>query len=804
MAKREECDAMAAWAARAFWEMTANDDAVLSLTVRRQDFSVLRFGQSVMETRIRIGDQTFAHGLGTHANSEIEVTLPKTSVRFEAAAGIDNNEDTGGQRGSAVFMIEADGRELARSPLLRGSDAPHAISVEIPEGARTLTLRVDTTEDGPSHDQADWADARLVLADGSIRYLDSGQWDGLLSDDRTPFSFTYGGHRSSDLLGKWTRKHVAENSDGFTRHTVSWRDPATEIEVRADIRVFDRFPAIEWVLHFTNSGTADSPLLENVQALDANLRTGHTKRPATLRRNRGDHCGPETFLEVEDALMPGGKAEFGPVGGRSSNGAFPFFDTGYNDETLITAVGWSGQWHASLARDNAGLTRLQTGMERTHLILHPGESIRTPRVLLLLSRDSRDVSRNRFRRLMLAHYVPHLDERPAPTPVALQCFDRYSWNRPEWATEAGQRAAAQWAHDTGFDAYWFDAAWFVGGFPNGVGNWYPKPEAFPNGLKPVGDTCHKLDLKFILWFEPERVAKGTQIANEHPEFVFGGADGGLFKLNDPEARRWLTNLLSARIDEAGLDFYRNDFNIDPLPFWRANDAPDREGMTEIRYIEGLYEVWDELRARHPGLLIDNCASGGRRIDLETCSRSIPLWRSDTNCSPGHMDWNQAQTLGLCPYVPLNTACAWTPDVYEVRSASTAGLLCQWDYLNPEFPVESARATLAEAKANQKYWYGDFYPLTSQSIASDVWCAFQLHRADLDEGIVYIFRRAQSPYTGMVLAFKGVTPDRTYEVSIADQAGAAVQSTQTGTELLAGIEVRVADTPSSVIIQYSPI
>jgi len=42
------------------------------------------------------------------------------------------------------------------------------------------------------------------------------------------------------------------------------------------------------------------------------------------------------------------------------------------------------------------------------------------------------------------------------------------------------------------------------------------------------------------------------------------------------------------------------------------DTPDRQGMTEIRYVEGLYEMWDELRAKHPGLLIDNCASGGRR------------------------------------------------------------------------------------------------------------------------------------------------------------------------------------------------
>jgi alpha-galactosidase len=40
-----------------------------------------------------------------------------------------------------------------------------------------------------------------------------------------------------------------------------------------------------------------------------------------------------------------------------------------------------------------------------------------------------------------------------------------------------------------------------------------------------------------------------------------------------------------------------------------------------------------LLAANPGLFIDNCASGGQRIDLETCARSIPLWRTDGTIGP---------------------------------------------------------------------------------------------------------------------------------------------------------------------------
>ncbi|MBN2311716.1 MAG: alpha-galactosidase, partial [Candidatus Hydrogenedentes bacterium] len=275
------------------------------------------------------------------------------------------------------------------------------------------------------------------------------------------------------------------------------------------------------------------------------------------------------------------------------------------------------------------------------------------------------------------------------------------------------------------------------------------------------------------------------------------------RLDDPAARRWLTDHLSGQIAAGGVDVYRNDFNIDPLPFWRGNDAPDRQGMTEIRYIEGLYAMWDELLARHPGLVIDNCSSGGRRIDLETCMRSIPLWRSDTNCSPGHCDWNQSHSCGLSQYVPLHTACAWTPEPYEMRSDATAGLICQWDYRAEGFQLEEAKAALAEAKENQRYWYGDLYPLTPQSVALEHWCAFQLHRADLNEGLVLVFRREQSAYTGLETRLRGLDADTAYSVVCIDNEGNAEESTRQGRELMDGFDVHVPQRRDSLVIRYRP-
>ena len=111
-------------------------DSSAKVTLRRQDFNVLRFNQSCMETAIKIGRRQFARGLGTHANSEIAVSLPRGAKAFKAKVGVDNNYDTQGVHGSGQFSVEISGKEVYRSRTLKGSNEAAAVDVAIPEGVR--------------------------------------------------------------------------------------------------------------------------------------------------------------------------------------------------------------------------------------------------------------------------------------------------------------------------------------------------------------------------------------------------------------------------------------------------------------------------------------------------------------------------------------------------------------------------------------------------------------------------------------------------------------------------------------------
>lgn len=663
---------------------------------------------------------------------------------------------------------------------------------------------------------ADWAAAAFT---GSELRLDESL---MFTTADPPFSFACNGRSSAEFLKSWKRTADTKEMNDFTEHHVRWTDPDTGLSVSAVVKVFKRYPAVDWVLYFENCGTKDTPIIENIQALDTELRTDNSVSPTVLHQTTGDTGKEDTFSPLDTDLPAGEAIHLAPRGGRPSAWTFPFFNFQHGERGIITAVGWTGQWAASFDRDEAGHTQLKAGMEQTHLLLHPGERIRTPRMLLMNWNGDLQTSYNRFRRLILFNYFPKQNGRPARMPTAFQCFDRYFYSRPvpAWSTEAGQLNEVKVAEQFGCDTHWLDAAWFPGRFPWGVGNLMHRPEAFPNGLKPISDECHKRGIRFLLWFEPERATEATQSYIEHPEFyyektiaMFGGPSR-LLKLSDPTARRWMTDKLSNLITEYGVDIYRNDFNIEPLRFWRENDEPDRQGMTEIRYVEGLYEMWDELRARHPGLLIDNCAGGGTRIDIEMCMRSVPMWRSDTGGGMGPDepnqtesgarnpdDWNQTQSCGMSPYIPLHSLVTWTPKTYNCRSTATAGGIFEWDYLSETFPLDLAKESLKEIKENQKYWYGDFYMLTPCKIGFDQMLAWQLHRSDLDEGIVLAFRRKECVTLGMIVGLRGLEQSKTFTVTFIDDGRNSTTKTMSGRELASGIELILDKPESSLLVRY---
>jgi alpha-galactosidase len=599
-----------------------------------------------------------------------------------------------------------------------------------------------------------------------------------------PFSFIYSQRKSSEFLGTWKVDRVTGTAGGGVEEsTITYTDPATGLQIRCVARQFPGFPVVEWVVYFKNTGPGDTPILSDIRALDSELPLTRDKS-AVVHYAKGSQCQLDDFSPLRASLGPNSEAPQAPwVGegnplqlksqsGRSSCGMLPFFNIDCGTQGVIGAVGWTGDWAANIFRTDTGV-RMHAGMARTHLKLLPGEEIRSPRIMLLFWKGERMRGHNLLRRFVLAHHAPRIDGKPVRVPVSL-CT---------WGGNFAEKhiAHGQWCKDNRLpvDFLWVDAGWFgkdeakVGAnvFNSNwgalVGDWFPNPGYFPQGLGPVGQRLKDMGLGFLLWLEPERVFQGTTWTREHPEFLRGPVGSNyLFDLGNPAARRALTEHLVRLINEGNISCYRQDFNMDPRPFWDAADAPDRIGMAEIQHISGLYQLWDDLLTRCPGLLIDNCSSGGRRIDLETMSRSIPLWRSDVQCYPGFRGTAmQGQTHGLGLWVPLSAGACDRQETYMFRSALGQGMdLIMYEFEkdnSKHFDLDWLRKMLSELNEVRDYFLGDFYPLIEFSLAEDCWAAWQFDRPDLGAGVVLAFRRSESPFGEATLPLNGLDGAATY-------------------------------------------
>ncbi len=752
---------------------------------------------------MRIADKEFTRGLYCHAVSKVVVTLPGPGKTFAAVAGVDTNDQTSGGRGSVVFSVAVGGKEAFRSPLMREGMAGVPVKVDL-AGAKEFTLDIGDGGDGIGCDQSDWAEAKVELADGKTVWLADLPWVGERGPYTTdpPFSFRFGDKTSAELLKTWpVRREKRKLDEDRAEHTLTWTDPKDGLVVRCVAVEYLDFPTVEWTLYFKNGGKADTPVLADIQAIDTRLER-NAQGEFVLHHQTGSPCAPNDYEPHETPLKPGASKRITTSGGRPTNSDLPYFNVAWAGEGAIVVVGWPGQWAAQFERDQSIGLRVRGGQELTHFKLHPGEEVRSPMGVVQFWQGDRVRSQNIWRRWMLKHNLPRPGGRLPPVQMA--ACSSHQFGEMIHADTASQKLFVDryLAEKLPLDYWWMDAGWYWNktGWPN-TGTWEVDTKRFPGGLRPICDHAHAKGVKTIVWFEPERVTAGTWLTENHPEWIHGGRSGGLLDLGNPDARKWLTDHVDKLLTEQGIDLYRQDFNIDPLGFWRSADKPDRQGITEIRHVEGYLAYWDELRRRHPNMLIDSCASGGRRNDLETLRRAVPLLRSDYIMEPVG---NQGHTYGIAfwmPYYGTGTGSgAITP--YLVRSVLCPSFTACFDVRRKDLDYDLVRRLMGQWKQFGRYYFGDYYPLTPYSLENTAWMAWQFDCPEEGEGMVQAFRRAESVYEAARFKLRGLDPDARYVVTDID---APPGRETAGRELMeAGLLVPLKEQPAAAVITYKKV
>jgi len=579
-----------------------------------------------------------------------------------------------------------------------------------------------------------------------------------------PFSFALDGRRIEGLPSAWNPSTSQLRVDANIVQTVhEGTDPATGLQVRIEILDYRDFPVVEWLIWFTNSGDAPTPIISDVQALD----TTFAGQSPVIHHCNGDFYSEAGYTPQETALPDGAELAFAPTGGRPCDGAFPYFRAQFEGCGLTLAVGWPAQWAATFT-GVAGGVAVRAGQERTHLRLNPGETIRTPRMTAFAWTGDTTRAINLWRRWYLAHVLPRPDGQPLPPQLAVAGTD--DGEEFTAATEANQLRYMSKFRDVGidFDVWWIDAGWYPCRDANGdrrwpiTGSWRPDPERFPNGFAPIAAQARERGARLLVWFEPERVHEGSELWREHAEWLLrantpeGSHDANaLLNLGNPECRQWLTDHVCALIQQGGIGVYRQDFNFPPLAYWRDSEPEDRQGLSENLHVQGYLKYWDDLLARNPGLWIDSCSSGGRRNDLETMRRSVPLHYTDYGYGLHPIKLSFHQTLyAWIPYFKEVTL-SWdrnqpgddgrfdrAVDSFSFHCGMAAMMATSMDIRRDGYDFALVRRMIALwRRAAGLLIGGDYYPLTPFDRSGKQWVAWQFDRPEVGQGLVQAIRLA---------------------------------------------------------------
>ncbi|WDZ83567.1 alpha-galactosidase [Micromonospora cathayae] len=298
-------------------------------------------------------------------------------------------------------------------------------------------------------------------------------------------------------------------------------------------------------------------------------------------------------------------------------------------EVWAVHTAWSGDHVTYAERLPTGAAVLGGGelLVPGEIRLAPGAEYATPLLYAVHSTDGLDGISD----VLHTHLRARPEHPRTPRPVTLNV-----WEAVYFDHDLGRlRALADRAAEVGVERFVLDDGWFRGRRHDraGLGDWSVDPDVWPDGLGPLVDHVRGHGMQFGLWVEPEMVSPDSDLYRAHPDWVLRPTDRlplpwrhqQVLDLAHPDAYAHLLSRLDALLTgHPGIAYLKWDHNRD------LTEAGHRGRPGVHAQTVAVYRLLDELRARHPGVEIESCSSGGGRVDLEILRRTDRVWPSDCN------------------------------------------------------------------------------------------------------------------------------------------------------------------------------
>ena len=224
------------------------------------------------------------------------------------------------------------------------------------------------------------------------------------------------------------------------------------------------------------------------------------------------------------------------------------------------------------------------------------------------------------------------------------------------------------AAEAGCEYFCIDAGWYSDGYWwDGVGEWFPSKKRFPNGIEEPLRAIREKGMIPRLWLEIEVMGLRCPLANKLPDnwfFMRHGkrvVDHSRYQLDfrNPDVGKYADGIIERLVKQYGVGYIKMDYNIDAGIGTELNADSFGDGLlghnrAYLRWLDGIFE-------KYPDLVIENCGSGGMRMDYAMLS-----WLSIQSSSDQTDYVKNAAIVSGCASAVCPEQCAvWS---YPLRDA----------------------------------------------------------------------------------------------------------------------------------------
>ncbi|MEM6821033.1 MAG: glycoside hydrolase family 36 protein [Verrucomicrobiota bacterium] len=400
------------------------------------------------------------------------------------------------------------------------------------------------------------------------------------------------------------------------------------------LRYFEDCDAVQVKCTFHNSGNSELTLLM-ISSFSLSSMTPFCPDNAVgrlaLHRFRSSWSleGRHVIDDVEDLHLESSWTSWNPASERFGQiGSMPargFFPTAAIEDKEVgvfwgAQLGWLGSWQMEAIRygDHLALTGGLADWEFGHWRkqIDPGETFETPWASLATCEGNIDQLCDQFNAIQKQTWLkPPACERNLPIVFNEWCT---SWGNP---TEQSILSVAERLKDTAVKYLVIDAGWSAkeSHYSNQAsnGDWEIETSKFPNGFKELNQTIRNMGLIPGIWFEFEVCTEGanaylnTQHHLHRHRKILDVGNRRYWDFRDPWVIDYLSKKLIRFLDDQGFGYLKVDYNDN---IGVGCDSPDGLGEGLRQHLEGVYQFFQKVRQELPELVIENCASGGHRLE----------------------------------------------------------------------------------------------------------------------------------------------------------------------------------------------